>query len=96
MILCGEYINARTASRTGLIEQRVETGEARGHALLLANRAAQQNPVAVRLGKCLIQGARQQAPNTWLTQELEYFMDLFNKIEGREGICAFLEKRTPR
>ena len=48
MILCGERITADTALRIGLVEQVVEQGQSRGHALLLASRVARQSPVAVR------------------------------------------------
>ena len=93
MILCGERIDAETALRIGLVEQVVDTGEARGHALLLAARVARQSPVAVRAIKPLIQGARSRGPNTWLPEERERFVDLFDADDTREGVNAFLEKR---
>lgn len=96
MILCGERIDADTALRIGLIEQRVDSGEARGHALLLAAGVARQSPVAVRAIKPLLQGARERAPNSWLSEERERFVDLFDTEDTREGIQAFLEKREPQ
>lgn len=96
MILCGERIDADTALRIGLVEQRVDSGEARGHALLLAARVARQSPVAVRAIKPLIQGARQRGPSSWLAEERERFVDLFAAEDTREGVNAFLEKRDPR
>ena len=96
MILCGERVDADTAVRIGLAEQVVDSGEARGHALLLAARAARQSPVAVRTIKPLIQGARERAPNTWLPEERERFVDLFDAEDTREGVNAFLEKREPK
>jgi len=96
MILCGERIDADTALRIGLIEQVVDTGEACGHALLLASRVARQSPVAVRAIKPLIQGARQRGPSSWLPEERERFVDLFDADDTREGVNAFLEKRDPQ
>ena len=96
MILCGERVNAETAQRIGLVEQVVDTGEARGHALLLASKVARQSPVAVRTIKPLIQGARERSPNTWLSEERERFVDLFDADDTREGVNAFLEKRDPQ
>lgn len=96
MILCGERVNAETALRIGLVEQVVDTGEARGHALLLASKVARQSPVAVRTIKPLIQGARERSPNTWLSEEREHFVDLFDADDTREGVNAFLEKRDPQ
>jgi enoyl-CoA hydratase/carnithine racemase len=96
MILCGERIDAETALRIGLVEQVVDSGEARGHALLLAAKVARQSPVAVRTIKPLIQGARERSPNTWLSEERERFVDLFDADDTREGVNAFLEKREPQ
>jgi enoyl-CoA hydratase/carnithine racemase len=96
MILCGERIDAETALRIGLVEQVVDSGEARGHALLLAAKVARQSPVAVRTIKPLIQGARERSPNTWLSEERERFVDLFDANDTREGVNAFLEKREPQ
>jgi len=96
MILCGERIDAQTALRIGLIEELVDEGEARNRALLLAARVERQSPVAVRTIKPLIQGARERAPNSWLSAERERFVDLFDAADTREGVNAFLEKREPR
>ncbi|MNE90678.1 2,3-dehydroadipyl-CoA hydratase [compost metagenome] len=73
----------------------VDSGEARGHALLLAAKVARQSPVAVRTIKPLIQGARERSPSTWLSEERERFIDLFDADDTREGVNAFLEKREP-
>jgi enoyl-CoA hydratase/carnithine racemase len=96
MILCGERIDAETALRIGLVEQVVDSGEARGTALLLAAKVARQSPVAVRTIKPLIQGARERGANTWLPEERERFVDLFDADDTREGVNAFLEKRDPQ
>jgi enoyl-CoA hydratase/carnithine racemase len=47
----------------------------------------------VRTIKPLIQGARERGPNTWLPEERERFVDLFDADDTREGVNAFLEKR---
>jgi enoyl-CoA hydratase/carnithine racemase len=52
--------------------------------------------VAVRTIKPLLQGARERAPNTWLSAERESFVDLFDADDTREGVNAFLEKRDPQ
>ncbi|SDS68806.1 enoyl-CoA hydratase [Pseudomonas oryzae] len=96
MILCGERVDAETALRIGLVEQVVDSDEARGHALLLAARVGRQSPVAVRAIKPLIQGARQRGPSSWLAEERERFVDLFDAEDTREGVNAFLEKRDPQ
>ncbi|HCC63123.1 MAG TPA: enoyl-CoA hydratase [Pseudomonas sp.] len=96
MILCGERINADTAMRIGLVEQVVEPGEARGHALLLASRVARQSPVAVRTIKTLIDSMHSRGPASLAAAEREAFVDLFEADDTLEGVNAFLEKRDPR
>ena len=96
MLFRSQRVDAQTALQIGLIEQLVDHGEARGHALLLAARVARQSPVAVRAIKPLLQGARERAPNSWLSAERERFVDLFDAEDTREGVNAFLEKREPR
>ncbi len=96
MILCAERIRADTALRIGLVEQTCASGESRGHALLLAARAAQQSPMAIRAIKPLIDGARRRLPDTFRAAEREAFLQLFDAEDTREGIHAFLEKRQPR
>ena len=93
MILCGDRIDAKTAERIGLVEEVVATGEALHAALALADKVAQQSPVAVRKIKPLIQGARSHAPDQWLPAEREAFVDLFDAQDTKEGVSAFLEKR---
>lgn len=94
MILCGERIDAETARRIGLVEEVVGTGEARGAALALAERAARQSPSSVTACKRLIQGARAGAPADWLPLERELFVDLFDTEDQKEGVNAFLGKRA--
>lgn len=95
MILCGERLDAEAALRIGLVEQIVEPGEARGHALLLAARVARQSPVAVRTIKPLIDSVRSRGPSTLGAAEREAFIGLFEAEDTLEGVNAFLEKREP-
>lgn len=96
MILCGERLDAETALRIGLVEQIVEPGESRGHALLLAARVARQSPVAVRAIKPLIDSVRSRGPDTLGAAEREAFLGLFEAQDTLEGVNAFLEKREPQ
>lgn len=96
IILCGERVTADTAQRIGLVEQVVESGEARGHALLLASRVARQSPVAVRAIKPLIDSMHSRGPAHFAAAEREAFVDLFDADDTLEGVNAFMEKRDPR
>jgi len=95
MILTGERIDAATALRIGLIEEVVPTGAALAKATEIAQRVSKQSPDSVRACKQLIHAARNGVPRTAaLAQEREHFVELFSGANQREGVNAFLEKRT--
>lgn len=95
MVLCGERVKAAKAHEIGLVEEVVATGSAKETALALAEQAAQQSPSSVAACKALIQESR----SIWdkgLLLEREYFADLFDTLDQKEGVSAFLEKRKPQ
>ncbi len=94
MILCGERVTAETALRIGLVEEVVEKGQAKQRALELAKQVDKQSPSSVAASKKLIQGARHQPPMANLPVERELFMDLFSTQDQKEGVNAFLQKRS--
>ncbi|GMM84636.1 enoyl-CoA hydratase [Pseudoalteromonas sp. MTN2-4] len=95
MILCGERLKADKAQQIGLVEEVVETGEALNAALTLAEKVADQSPVAVTACKALIQKGRTGTINSALPLERELFVTLFDTQDQKEGVNAFLEKRKP-
>jgi enoyl-CoA hydratase/carnithine racemase len=95
MILCAERVDAACAQRIGLVEQTVPQGQALRVALELAAQAARQSPQALSACKTLIQAARQQPLAHNLALERSAFVALFDSPDQREGVNAFLEKRTP-
>ncbi len=94
MILCGERIDAATALRIGLVEEVVDTGAGLEAALALAARVAKQSPTSVTACKTLIQGARSNPLKQLLPIERELFVDLFDTEDQKEGVNAFLQKRS--
>jgi enoyl-CoA hydratase/carnithine racemase len=96
MILCGERVDATTALRIGLVEEVVAKGSARDTALALAEKVGRQSPVAVTACKTLVQAARHAPPAANLIHERELFIKLFDSEDQREGVQAFLQKRTPQ
>ncbi len=95
MILCGERVNAETALRIGLVEEVVDAGQALGRGLELAELVGKQSPPAVAACKGLIQKARGGNINAAYEVERGAFVDLFDTQDQKEGVQAFLEKRSP-
>lgn len=95
MILCGERIKAAKAEQIGLVEEVVATGTALERAMALAEQVGQQSPISVTACKKLIHTARDICIAQGLADERTEFVDLFSTEDQREGVNAFLEKRTP-
>lgn len=95
MILCGERVNAAKALQIGLVEEVVGTGFALETALQMADKVAEQSPVAVTACKKLIQQGRSGTIQAALPLERELFVGLFDSQDQVEGVAAFLQKRKP-
>ncbi len=93
IILCGERVNAETAQKIGLCEEIAQTGGARERAIEIAKGVANQSPDAVAACKGLIHKARHGSFD--YSSEREEFVGLFDGENQREGVNAFLEKRSP-
>ncbi|KAG1318519.1 hypothetical protein G6F63_015175 [Rhizopus arrhizus] len=94
MILLGARINAETALRIGLAEEKVGKGEAKALALEWANKAGKQSPTSIAACKTLVQSTRSGTHASALVAEREAFVDLFDPADQVEGVTAFLEKRA--
>ena len=95
MILCGERVDAETARSIGLVEEVVPQGEGLGRAKALAALVGRQSPPAVAACKNLIQSARHGNIGEAYTVERDRFVGLFDTNDQKEGVNAFLEKRSP-
>jgi len=96
MILLGERIDADTAVRIGLAEEKVDLGLSLTTALEWARRAGKQSPTSVAACKALVQSTRTGSHASALVAEREAFVDLFDTADQVEGVSAFLEKRPPQ
>ena len=95
MILCGERVDAQKAIDIGLVEEVIAKGEGISAALALAKKVAKQSPVAVAACKSLIQKSRVMPISQALPEERQAFVNLFDSLDQKEGVQAFLEKRKP-
>jgi len=95
LILTGELISAEEAARIGLVDLVVEDAELVPRTMDIARTMAQHSPVAVQLAKNAIRAALETPLSAGLRYERELFITAFASDDKREGISAFLEKRTP-
>ncbi len=95
LILSGELISADEAARIGLVDQVYEDAELRAQTLQLAHSLAGHSPLAMQLAKDAIRAALESPLSAGLRYERELFLTAFASDDKREGMAAFLEKRTP-
>lgn len=95
MILLGEHVKADKAEQIGLVQEVVPTGKALEKALELATKVEGQSPTSVRLCKALTMSSRERPLNSGFKFERDAFMDLWGSQDQKEGVAAFIEKRSP-
>jgi enoyl-CoA hydratase/carnithine racemase len=89
----GEPISAEEAFEFGLVNRAVPDHELFDTALSWARKLARQAPLALERIK---QVSHAGDLDEGIEAEKEAFVSVFGSEDAREGISAFLEKRTPR
>jgi enoyl-CoA hydratase len=95
MILTGEPIDAQEALRLGLVSRVVPDELLVEDALALAASIATKSPLALRLAKEAVNAAYEMSLTDALAHERRLFYLLFASEDQKEGMAAFVEKRTP-
>jgi len=95
MILTGESITAREAETAGLVAMVTQDELCVEDALALAAKIAEKSPIALRLAKEAVNAAHEMSLTDALAHERRLFYLLFASDDQKEGMAAFLEKRTP-
>jgi len=95
LIFTGRHVKADEALRIGLVNAVYEPEHLLDEAGKLATSIATNSPAAVRLSKRLIARADDAHPSAGLSEEAHAFAEIFGSHDQREGMGAFLEKRTP-
>jgi enoyl-CoA hydratase len=95
MILTGEPITAREAEAAGLVARVTQDELVVEDALALAATMATKSPIALRLAKESVNAAYEMSLTDALAHERRLFYLLFASDDQKEGMAAFLEKRTP-
>jgi enoyl-CoA hydratase/carnithine racemase len=96
LILLGEFIDAETALRFGLVNRVVPRGRAEPAARELAETLVSRGPVAVREAKGVLNTTLDGSFKTGQNQELEASKRVFTSEDMLEGAAAFIEKRSAR
>ena len=95
MVLLGRELSGREAEHHGLANRAVPAERVLPVAVELARRLAQQAPEALRAAKRAIAQAFEESLHAGLIDERRAFYALLQSADAREGVTAFLEKRSP-
>jgi enoyl-CoA hydratase/carnithine racemase len=95
LLLTGDLLDAATAVEWGLINEVVEPDELRPHVQALAERIASASPLTLAIGKRTFH--RQLGLDQHQAYDLAAATMVANAAtcDAKEGMTAFLEKRTP-
>ena len=93
--LTGDFVDADTAYRWGLVERVVPVAELEEAAVAIAGRIAAQSPHAVAVLRELARTTRDLPLGEGLRREADGFVRCLRSDDGAEGVAAFIEKRPP-
>jgi enoyl-CoA hydratase/carnithine racemase len=96
LLLTGDIIPADEAERIGLVNEVVPQGKLEEAAMELAEKLASKSPVALQMGKTSFY----KMSDMGYEDSLAYLGEMFSLVcateDAKEGIAAFLNKRTPQ
>lgn len=96
LIFTGQRIDANEALRIGLVNHIFPADTLLSEALQLAQTISMQSFSAVgRAKKLMNEFSESIGLNFKLDAEAQAFGQLFNSVDQKEGMCAFVEKRKP-
>lgn len=95
MFFLGEPLGAEEALRLGIVNRVVSPDELKAATQSLAERLRDAPPISIAAAKQAVYMSGAAELEEMLRYETEVQMRCFESEDGREGILAFLEKRTP-
>lgn len=95
MVLNNRHLSGQEAVRCGLANKLVPVEVYLDEAVDLANQIATRAPLAVRMGKEMVNQAFETSLSEGIKAERRSFYFLFSSEDQKEGMQAFIEKRDP-
>jgi enoyl-CoA hydratase len=96
MHLTGRFMDAAEAERSGLVSRVVPAGLLLDEARKIALAIAQKSLLSVMAAKEAVSRAQETTLREGLLSERRLFHALFATEDQKEGMAAFLEKRSPQ
>ena len=96
LLFSAEPIDTDEAFRIGLLNRRTAKGGALAEAERIAAVHAERAPLSLRLVKRAVREGIELDLDAGLELETDIVCEIYGSEDKREGISAFLEKRTPR
>ncbi|MBB6670447.1 enoyl-CoA hydratase/isomerase family protein [Cohnella nanjingensis] len=96
LTMTGRFVTAEEGKALGFVNQVTEPDKLLETATAFARTIADQAPLAVQALKRLIHEGRDASLETAQAYDRSYLANLFHSADGKEGIAAFSEKRTPK
>lgn len=95
LVFSAEMVPADEAFRLGIFSRVVPHDQLATETRKLAGMLAAKPPIALALAKRAIYESERRSLDHMLQMELEHQLTCFESDDAREGLKAFLEKRTP-
>lgn len=95
MVLNNRHLTAQEAERHGLVNRVVPVERYLEEGIALAQEIAERAPLAVRMGKEMVNHAFESFLADGVEDERRTFYFLFSTDDQKEGMQAFMEKRDP-
>ena len=94
LVLSGDMIPAAEAKEIGLVELVVPAEELREKTMELAAKIAAKSPLTLQVAKQAVRASQRLAIEEGILYERDLFCLCFSSEDKKEGVAAFLEKRT--
>jgi len=95
IVLNGRFLNAQEALHYGLVNRIIPVEQYLEESIKFAAEIAEKAPVALQLAKEAVNNAFETSLQAGLAYERKLFYMLFSTEDQREGMDAFINKRSP-